>query len=270
MCYKNVTFYLAFLCVCSGIVFYLLHLSSPPRFQNWTSAKPWSCESPRQSLCRPALLDVCQGLRKWWWGKQTQTLTTWHAEWVGPKGVQEMNRTCLVSPLPCLPCCSKNSGRKASQLLSRWYVSLCLGSCRGEMCWWGGQARLWGWSHQLFPSPPGCGKVRAAGKWGRRTIPEAAPLPAEVSTEFHSSEPSRSVCWTCSMLSDLNTESELDGGVSWWLNPPVFTSAPFGMNMLPGDGWLRWFIWKTQMPDLSRKSGCVRFCLIREVWRPVS
>ena len=229
------------------MVFYLLQLSSPWHFQNWTSPKHRSCESPSRSLCLRVLLDACQGLRMWWWGKQTRTLTSWHAEWVGPKGVQEMNRTRLISPLPCLQSCSKNSGRKASQLLSRWYVSLCLGSCRGEMCWWGGQAGLWGWSHQLFPSPPGCGKVRAAGKRGRRTIPEAAPLPVEVSTEFHSSEPSRSVCWTCSMLSDSNTVSWMVG----WADDWTLLSLPLGL--------LEWTL-SLEMgdsTDLSRKLRCL-------------
>lgn len=84
------------------MVFYLLQLSSPPRLQNWTSPKHRSRESPSRSLGLALLLDTCQGLRMWWWGKRTRTLTTWHAEWVGPTGVQEMNRTRLVFPLPFL------------------------------------------------------------------------------------------------------------------------------------------------------------------------
>lgn len=142
--------------------------------------------------------DLCQELGIQWGEKQTQTLTSWHVEWVASKDVQKMSWT----PLAPWFLASKTPKTWSEKRVSCFPAGLL--SLPWQLQGWDvlmmGPSQALGVKHQLFPSPSGWGKMRTAGKQGRHTLPEAAPLPAEVSTELPSWEPSRSVYWICSIL----------------------------------------------------------------------
>lgn len=69
----------------------------------------------------------------------------------------------------------ENIHQEIRQLLSRWQVILCLGSCRGG-CANDGAKLSCGRGHQLFPSSPGRGKRRTAGEPVRHELLRKLPL----------------------------------------------------------------------------------------------